>query len=81
MMDWAHGSKLCLTQKIETNGTKAKVIGKIFAGTSTQYKLALSSGVTIDALFPSHQDFLPGQEIPIEIDAEHLIAYEIAKPN
>jgi iron(III) transport system ATP-binding protein len=56
----------------------AHVIGKIFAGTSTQYQLKLASGTNIEALFPSHQDFQVGDSIHIEIDAEHLIAYELA---
>lgn len=57
----------------------AKVSSKIFAGTSTQYQLTLQSGTTIDALFPSHQDFQIGAMIPVELDAEHLIAYEVAQ--
>lgn len=56
----------------------ATVSGKVFAGTSTQYQLKLSSGTTIEALFPSHQDFQVGESIRIGIDAEHLIAYELA---
>jgi len=58
---------------------EAEVCAKIFAGTSTQYQLKLSSGTKIEALFPSHQDFLIGDSIPIEIDAEHLIAYQISQ--
>ena len=54
------------------------VTGKIFAGTSTQSQLKLASGIIIEALLPSHQDFLIGNNVTIEIDAEHLIAYEIA---
>ena len=57
---------------------KVIVTGKIFAGTSTQYQLQLASGTMIEALFPSHQDFQTGESIPIGIDAEHLIAYELA---
>lgn len=60
------------------------VVGKIFAGTSTQYQLKLASGVVIEALFPSHQDFVIGGTVTINIDTEHLIAYEISnalKPN
>ncbi len=56
----------------------ATVSSKIFAGTSTQYQLTLDSGTKIDALFPSHQDFQIGAKIPVKLDAEHLIAYEIS---
>lgn len=62
----------------ENSELMVKVSSKIFAGTSTQYQLTLNSGITIDALFPSHQDFQVGNKIPIQIDAEHLIAYEVA---
>lgn len=55
------------------------VTGRIFAGTSTQYQLKLTSGTMIEALFPSHQDFQVGESISIGIDAEHLIAYELAE--
>ena len=58
---------------------EAEVTAKIFAGTSTQYQLRLKSGTHVEALFPSHQDFSIGQIIPINIDAEHLIAYQISK--
>jgi iron(III) transport system ATP-binding protein len=56
----------------------ALITGKIFAGTSTQYQLKLATGTIIEALFPSHQDFQIGDLIAIEIEAEHLIAYELA---
>lgn len=64
---------------IHQPGTKlnALVEGKIFAGTSTQYLLKLPSGGHLDAIFPSHQDFFIGENIEINIDAEHLIAYEV----
>ena len=55
---------------------KATITSKIFAGTSTQYQLKLSSGILLDTVFPSHQDFFVGDSIEISIDAEHLIAYE-----
>lgn len=58
---------------------KVLVTGKIFAGTSTQYQLKLTSGTMIEALFPSHQDYQVGESISIGIDAEHLIAYELAE--
>lgn len=65
---------------IKTNNSNlsALVTGRIFAGTSTQYQLKLQSGTIIEALFPSHQDFQIGDSVPIGIDAEHLIAYELA---
>lgn len=62
----------------EDSKLTTQVVGKIFAGTSTQYQLKLPSGLVIEALFPSHQDFIMNSTVTIEIDAEHLIAYETA---
>lgn len=56
---------------------QARIINKTFAGTSTQYHLELPSGSKVEALFPSHQDFIVGEFLPITVDAEHLIAYEV----
>lgn len=62
----------------ESSSLIAKISGKIFAGTSTQYQLTLDSGSVIDALFPSHKDFKIDEKVSIRIDAEHLIAYQLA---
>jgi len=53
----------------------AKVATKTFAGTVTHYMLELSSGAHIEAAFPSHQNFEIGEQIGIELDTEHLIAF------
>jgi len=53
------------------------ISAKTFAGTSTLYQLRLKSGTSIEAIFPSHQDFVIGESISIEIDAEHLIVYPL----
>ncbi len=54
------------------------VTAKTFAGTSTQYQITLPSGTTIEALFPSHQDLYVGNPVNFALDAEHLIAYQLA---
>ncbi len=64
----------------DTSCIRAQVISKTFAGTSTLYKLKLASGTRVEALFPSHQDLYVGDEIGIDVDAEHLIAFLVAKP-
>ena len=82
--NWKKGTRVEILIRpddvVHTSNSKLSVLvtGKIFAGTSTQYQLKLASGTTIEALFPSHQDFQVGDSIPIGIDAEHLIAYELA---
>lgn len=55
---------------------KAKVLNKTFAGTATNYILELESGAQLEAAFPSHQDYIIGDEIGISLDTEHLIAFE-----
>jgi iron(III) transport system ATP-binding protein len=81
---WKKGTKVEIlirpddVVQLGNSNLNALITGKIFAGTSTQYQLQLASGTTIEALFPSHQDFRVGESIPIGIDAEHLIAYELA---
>jgi len=56
---------------------EAIIATKTFAGTSTLYILQLNSGTTIEAIFPSHQDFSIGERITIDLEAEHLIAYSL----
>ncbi|MBU6953760.1 ABC transporter ATP-binding protein [Hahella sp. HN01] len=60
----------------DTSPQKAKIIDKIFAGSSTLYRLLLSSGRKLEALTPSHQDFPIDAEVAIRLKAEHLIAFK-----
>ena len=53
----------------------AKVVRKIFAGTSTLYTLALPTGSRIEAALPSHHNFEIGHEIGVRVEADHLIAF------
>jgi iron(III) transport system ATP-binding protein len=56
--------------------TRATVLNKTFAGTATNYVLKLESGAKLEAAFPSHQDYIVGDEIGISLDTEHLIAFK-----
>ncbi len=56
--------------------TRALVVGKVFAGSSTIYRLKLESGRTLEILAPSHQDYQEGDQIGLRVDADHLIAFE-----
>lgn len=47
----------------------------IFAGATTVYRLRLPSQQSVDAAFGNHE-FLPGQRVPIRIEARHLILFE-----
>lgn len=59
----------------EDSELRGRVTSKTFAGTNTQYRIALESGTIIEASFPSHQDLYVGDEVGFALDAEHLIAY------
>jgi len=58
---------------------KATITHKIFGGTSTLYTLRLITGSTVEALFPSHHDYKIGNDIGIQVKADHLIAFHIAE--
>lgn len=54
----------------------AQIERKTFMGAVTQYRLQLPSGCRLDALLPSHHDFLIGQQIGVQIDAANVVAFE-----
>ena len=58
-----------------SSNLKGTIIAKTFAGTNTQYQIALPSGKEIEASFPSHQDLNIDDTVHFSLDAEHLIAY------
>jgi len=55
---------------------KPKVVEKTFAGTSTLYRFRCSEDTEFEALFRSHLDFHLGEQVPIRVEADHLIAFE-----
>jgi len=55
---------------------KAKVTQKAFKGSEILYTLALASESELLAAFPSHYDFIVGEEIGIRLDLHHLIAFQ-----
>lgn len=58
---------------------QAVVEQRTFAGSSTLYRLRLPSQQTVDASFNSHHAFVPGERIPVRIQADHLILFERQK--
>ncbi|KPY84308.1 ABC transporter ATP-binding protein [Pseudomonas syringae pv. tagetis] len=54
---------------------RARVIGRTFQGASTLYRLRLSTGSQLEAVFPSHADHNPGEEVGIRVAAEHLVLF------
>ncbi len=59
----------------EGMGLKATVDSRVFAGSATLYTLSLPTGSKVEAMLPSHHDFLPGEELQIQAEVEHLIAF------
>ncbi len=54
---------------------QARVSGKTFLGAATLYRLQLATGSQLEALFPSHADHQPGEQVGIRIDADHLVLF------
>lgn len=54
---------------------KAQIIGKTFLGAATLYRLQMSTGSQLEAIFPSHIDHCPGEQVGIRVAADHLVAF------
>ncbi|HEY6609776.1 MAG TPA: ABC transporter ATP-binding protein [Pseudomonas sp.] len=54
---------------------KARIVGKSFLGAATLYRLQLATGTRLESLFASHDDHLIGEEIGIQVAADHLVAF------
>lgn len=59
----------------QQQGHAATVVGKVFSGSATRYRLQLQSGHHIDCLMPSHHDHAIGDPVTVATDVEHLIAF------
>lgn len=60
----------------EQSPLRPRVVEKTFAGTSTLYRFRCSGDTEFEALFRSHLDFHVGEQVPVRVDADHLIAFE-----
>ncbi len=56
---------------------RASVIGKSFLGASTLYRLQLPTGSQLEAIFPSHIDHQVGEEVGIDVAADHLVLFAV----
>ena len=56
---------------------KAQIVGKTFLGAATLYRLQLPTGTQLEAIFPSHADHLPGQQVGIRVAADHLVVFPV----
>lgn len=59
----------------EHSALQPRVIEKTFAGTSTLYRFHMSDDTEFEALFRSHLDFRVGEQVPVRVEADHLIAF------
>lgn len=59
------------------NGSiKAIVEQSTFAGSSILYRLRLPSGLVVESLFNSHAEYDVGDEVRIQVKADHLILFK-----
>jgi iron(III) transport system ATP-binding protein len=54
---------------------RARVLGRVFQGASTLYRLQLPSGAAVQALLPSQQPHAPGSEIGVALRAERQVTF------
>ncbi|SIQ33683.1 ABC transporter ATP-binding protein [Aquipseudomonas alcaligenes] len=60
----------------DANSTlQARIVGKTFLGAATLYRLQLPTGSQLEAIFPSHADHQPGQQVGIRVAADHLVVF------
>jgi iron(III) transport system ATP-binding protein len=57
---------------------KARVTSRTFQGAATLYRLQLPTGIQLEAIFPSHADYQPGEQVGIRVAAEHLVLFPTA---
>ncbi|GAA6153556.1 ABC transporter ATP-binding protein [Pseudoteredinibacter isoporae] len=61
----------------KNQGQPAEVIHKVFTGTANLYTLRLPTGSTVEAALGSHIDCELGEQLPIELSADHGIAFTL----
>ncbi len=65
----------------ESSQLKAKITNKAFKGASILYTLQLPTGKRLLSLFPSHKDYSIGENVGIQIAADHLITFRKQEGN
>lgn len=66
--------------QLDANGVKASILGRQFQGAETLYRLGLSDGHQVAALFPSHTDYAVGETIGVSLVAKHLVVFGKDQP-
>jgi iron(III) transport system ATP-binding protein len=81
---WADGSPVDVLLRPDDivhapdSALRAKIVAKSFQGAATLYRLQLGTGSQLEAIFPSHIDYLPGAEVGIKVAADHLVLFAAA---
>lgn len=79
--DWETGSPVDLLLRPDdivpdsSSQLTAKVTYKAFMGAETMYTLQLRTGSKILSMFPSHHDHQIGEDVHIQIAADHMVAF------
>jgi iron(III) transport system ATP-binding protein len=55
---------------------KATVMSRTFQGSSTLYRLRLPSGSPLEALFPSHANHQPGEEVGVRVKEQAVVVFK-----
>ena len=81
---WADGSPVDVLLRPDDivhapdSALRARIVAKSFQGAATLYRLQLGTGSQLEAIFPSHIDYLPGAEVGIKVAADHLVLFAAA---
>ncbi len=59
----------------ENSNLRGTVVDKTFLGAATLYRLQLSTGSVLEAIFPSHADHTLGEAVGIRVAADHLVIF------
>lgn len=56
---------------------KARITGRTFLGASILYRLQMPTGTQLEAIVPSHVDLREGEDMGIEVAADHLVMFDV----
>jgi iron(III) transport system ATP-binding protein len=80
-LPWAAGSEVQVLIRPDDilpdaeGGIATRVVALEFRGAETLYTLRLDDGEEIAALFPSHHRHVPGEQLRVRLDLEHVVVF------
>jgi len=66
--------------RLDDQGLPLKVVARQFQGADILYRLALSDGTQVAALFPSHTNYVINEEIRVSLVPKHLVVFPKDQP-